>query len=370
MIVFELSTLMGSYTFKPIMGMGEKMLKGFSVYGLFGEYDYEVNLSNGYITFIHSLNGRGKSTVMKLISDILKGNIDEIKSVSFERMDLRFSDGTVLIVENAGETPLIQMQKNEIEEEITPEEMRNILDVLYISPERAVIRSGDDICPALEVYMESLADKLRSAKENDRLAEIPRGGRKELTDAELEFWSKDLKAKLDFIKRAGIEPDMPVGYRFPPSRFEIMRYRQDYEDLAFSVEEYVKRYYDLSESTIVYIDIVNDLLTNKSVYINERNILSARMDNGAAIPIDKLSSGEKQMLIMFYLLLFETKHGSLVIIDEPEISLHVGWQQNLGKTFSDVARLREMHVITATHSPQIIHDNWDLSVELKVENDR
>ena len=346
------------------------MLKGFSIYGLFGEYDYNVNLSSGYITFIHSLNGCGKSTVMKLISDILKGNIDEIRSVSFERMDLRFSDGAVLIVENTGESLLIQMQKNEIEEEITPEELRNILDVLYISPERAVIRSGDEACPALEIYMKRLADKLRTAKENNCLTETPKNGRKELTDAELEFWSKDLKAKLDFIKRAGIEPDMPAGYRFPPSRFEIMRYRQDYEDLAFSLEEYVGRYYDLSESAIVYIDIVNDLLINKSVYINERNILSVRMDNGSAIPIDKLSSGEKQMLIMFYLILFETKHGSLVIIDEPEISLHIGWQHSLGKTFSDVARLRGMHVIAATHSPQVINDNWDLSVELKVENDR
>jgi len=345
------------------------MLKGFSIYGLFGEYDYNINLSDGYITFIHSLNGYGKSTVMKLISDILKGNIDEVKTVNFERMDLRFSDGSVLIMENV-EPPLIQMQKNELEEEISIEELKSIMGVLYISPDRTVVRSGEEVRPALETHMKNLAERLRDAKSNDRLADIPKSGRKELTDAELEFWSRDLKAKLDFIKRAGIEPDMPAGYRFPPSRFEIMRYRKDYEDLAFSLEEYVKRYYEISESTIVYIDIVNDLLVNKSVYINERNILSVRMDNGAALPIDKLSSGERQILILYYLLLFEAKQGSLIIIDEPEISLHVGWQQRLGKTFSDIARLRGMHMAVATHSPQVIHDNWDMSVELKVENDR
>ncbi|MDR3075105.1 MAG: AAA family ATPase, partial [Candidatus Methanoplasma sp.] len=72
----------------------------------------------------------------------------------------------------------------------------------------------------------------------------------------------------------------------------------------------------------------------------------------------------------FYLLLFETRHGSLVIIDEPEISLHVAWQQSLGKTFTDIARLRDFRMIVATHSPQVIHDNWDLSVELRVEDDR
>lgn len=346
------------------------MLNGFSIYGLFGELDYEVSLSEGYITFIHSLNGYGKSTIMKLIHDILKGNIEEVKNTNFKRMDLRFSDGTTLIVENVGELPLIQMQKNELEEEISLEELKKILDVLYISPDKSVIGSEDGTKPVLEICMGFLADKLRNAKENDRLADIPKKGRKGLTDAELEFWSRDLKAKLDFIKRAGMEPDMPAGYKFPPSRFEIMKYRQDYEDLAFSVEEYVKRCYDISESTIVYIDIVNDLLINKNVYINERNILSVRMDNGAALPTDKLSSGEKQILIMFYLILFEAKHGSLVIVDEPETSLHVGWQQRLGKTLSDIARLRSMRMIIATHSPQVIHDNWDLSVELKVENDR
>jgi ABC-type transport system involved in cytochrome c biogenesis ATPase subunit len=346
------------------------MLKGFSVYGLFGEYDYNINLSDGYITFIHSLNGYGKSTVMKLIFDILKGNIDEIKSVSFRRMDLRFDDGTALIVENGGDSLLIQMQKNELEEEIPVEELKHILDILYISPDRTVVPYRRGLKPSLELYMEDLADRLREAKEKNHLENTAKKNGERYSDAELEFKSKDLKAKLDFMKRVGIEPDMPAGYRFPPSRFEIMEYRQDYENLALSLESYVGKYYELSESAIVYVDIINDLLTNKNVYINDSNILSVRMDNGTALPLNKLSSGEKQILIMFYLLLFEAGRGSLVIIDEPEISLHVAWQQSLGKTFSDIARLRDLHMIIATHSPQVIHDNWDLSVELRVENDR
>ncbi|MCL2148835.1 MAG: ATP-binding protein [Methanomassiliicoccaceae archaeon] len=345
------------------------MLKGFSVYGLFGEFDYEISLSGGHVTFIHSLNGYGKSTVMKLISDVLHGDVDEVRGVSFKRMDLRFDDGAALIVENVGDSPLIQMQKNDIEEEVPPDELRKVLNVLYISPDRSVVTSDSCLVPALDAHVKGLAGKLKGARGDGRLASVPREGRKGYTDAELEFRSKDLKAKLDFMKRAGIEPDMPVGYRFPPTRFEIMEYREDYLDLLYSVEEYVERYYGLSESAIVYVDIVNELLIKKSVYINDGGVLSVRMDNGAALPLDKLSSGEKQILIMFYLLLFVAEHGSLAIIDEPEISLHVAWQQSLGKTFSDIARLRGMHIIVATHSPQVIHDNWDLSVELRVKDD-
>ena len=346
------------------------MLKGFSIYGLFGEYSYDVNFSEGYITFIHSLNGYGKSTIMKLISEILKGNIDEVKSINFQRMDLKFDDGSALIVENDGKNPLIQMTKNELEEEIAPEELKKILDVLYISPDRFILNTPECLRPSLGHYMLCLTEKLKAAKADSKLAEVSKYGRKKYSDAELEFWCKDLKAKLDFMKRSGIEPQMPAGYRFPPTRFEIMSYRQDYEDLAFSVDDYVKRYHELSESAIVYLDIVNDLLINKSIFFNERNIINVRMDNGSGLPIERLSSGEKQLLIMFYLFLFEAKHGSLVIIDEPEISLHVAWQQSLGKTFSDIARLRELHVIVATHSPQIIHDKWDMSVELRADNDK
>lgn len=346
------------------------MLQGFSIYGLFGEYNYDITLSGGNITFIHSLNGCGKSTIMRLIYEILKGNIDYVKSVKFERIDLKFDNGTSLIVENDGESPLVQMQKNELEDEIRPEDLKKILEVLYISPDRTGIETDDVLRPALNVYLGNMAEKLRSATEDSTLRSVPQSERREYNDAELEFWSKDLRAKLEFMKRAGMEPDMPSGYRFPPTRFELMQNRQEYEDLAFSVEDYVDRYYELAESAIVYMDIVNDLLIRKTVHINERGILNVRMDNGSGLPIDKLSSGEKQILIMFYLFLFEARPGSLVIMDEPEISLHVAWQQTLGKTFSDIARLRGLHVIVATHSPQVIHDKWDLSVELRDENDK
>lgn len=345
------------------------MLRGFSIYGLFGEYDYNITFSEGNITFIHSLNGFGKSTIMKLIYDVLEGNLDVVKEVNFQRIDIKFDDDTSLIVENT-DPFLIQVQKNELEEEISLEDLKNIKNVLYIPPDRNVVSEECGLKPALRSYMEDLADKIRSAKEDNILRAIPKENRKEYNDAELEFWCKDLKAKLDFIKRIGLEPDMPAGFRFPPTRFEIMENRQEYEDLAFSVEEYTGRNYCLAESAIVYVDIVNDIFINKGVAINESGMMSVKMDNGTSLPLDKLSSGEKQILIMFYLLLFKAEPRSLVIIDEPEISLHVAWQQNLGKTFSDVARLRDLQIIVATHSPQVIHDRWDMSAELKVENDR
>lgn len=69
--------------------------------------------------------------------------------------------------------------------------------------------------------------------------------------------------------------------------------------------------------------------------------------------------------MLLYQLLFKTESGSLVLIDEPELSLHVAWQQRFLDDLSRITRVASFDVLVATHSPQIIHDRWDLTVELK-----
>lgn len=347
------------------------MLKSISIYGLFREYDYEIPLNDGSITYIHSQNGFGKSTIMRLIYNTLCGNIAEVEETQFDRMDLSFDDDTNLIVENYEDSDLlIQMQRNEVEERLTPEELRKIVSVAYISPERINVICDGCAEPAMEVYAKELTELVSKARADSTLITPPKEGRKEYSDDELEFWTKDLKAKLDYIKQANIEPDMPPSYRFPPTRFEIMEYRQDYLDLAFAVDSYLKKYYSLAESIIVYKDIVNNIFINKTMEINERGLITVKIDkNDLDLPLKKLSSGEKQIMVLFYRLLFQTAPGSLTIIDEPEISLHVSWQQLLGGYFKDVARLRDLRMIVATHAPAIIHNDWDMAKELRPADD-
>ncbi len=81
-------------------------------------------------------------------------------------------------------------------------------------------------------------------------------------------------------------------------------------------------------------------------------------------PID-LSSGEQHELVLLYELLFKVEPNSLVLIDEPELSLHVGWQSQFLKDLQEITKLADLDVLMATHSPDIIQDRWDLTVELK-----
>ena len=70
----------------------------------------------------------------------------------------------------------------------------------------------------------------------------------------------------------------------------------------------------------------------------------------------QLSSGEKQMLAILMTVLVENREPYALLMDEPEISLHIDWQQRL----IDLIRQLNPHaqIILSTHSPALIMDGW------------
>ena len=69
--------------------------------------------------------------------------------------------------------------------------------------------------------------------------------------------------------------------------------------------------------------------------------------------------------MILYEFLFRVQNNSFVLVDEPELSLHVDWQDKFLEDLLEMAKISKFRVLLATHSPQIIGDNWDLAVELK-----
>lgn len=82
------------------------------------------------------------------------------------------------------------------------------------------------------------------------------------------------------------------------------------------------------------------------------------------IPLSSLSSGEQHELILFYKLLFQVSKGSLVLIDEPELSLHVSWQKYFVDDVIEIANKNHFNVIIATHSPQIVTNHFEITTIL------
>lgn len=85
--------------------------------------------------------------------------------------------------------------------------------------------------------------------------------------------------------------------------------------------------------------------------------------NGKEVPLDNLSSGEKQIIYRGCFLLQDQKslNGAIVFIDEPEISLHPNWQIKIldyyKKIFINEDGKQTSQLFTVTHSPFIIHNN-------------
>ncbi len=63
-------------------------------------------------------------------------------------------------------------------------------------------------------------------------------------------------------------------------------------------------------------------------------------------------------------LLFNVPVGGVVLIDEPEISLHIAWQLAFIPDVKKIAQLAGFTFVVATHSPQIINDEWDRAFRL------
>jgi predicted ATP-dependent endonuclease of OLD family len=84
------------------------------------------------------------------------------------------------------------------------------------------------------------------------------------------------------------------------------------------------------------------------------------------IALNNLSSGESKLASLYHLLLFKAKPGSLVLIDEPEASLHVEWQTQFLKDLKKIIELTDIDILIATNSPDIIQNQWDLTVELNI----
>lgn len=116
----------------------------------------------------------------------------------------------------------------------------------------------------------------------------------------------------------------------------------------------------------IFTDILNERrLTFKRIDISKDDGFKFSTEHGKPLALADLSSGEQQEVVLLYELLFKVKPGTLVLIDEPELSLHVAWQKQFLDDLFKIIELQKINVIIATHSPQIINDRWDLTVDLE-----
>lgn len=141
--------------------------------------------------------------------------------------------------------------------------------------------------------------------------------------------------------------------------------RQNLSLYAIDTEEKLNALSSLSSSINLFRNIIDKNFNNKRIVFNKdygfRFVTT--YSNSTILP-QSLSSGEQHELVMFYDLIFNASENTLILIDEPELSLHIKWQLDYVDELLQIISATKFSAVLATHSPQIIHDKWDLTVSL------
>lgn len=119
-----------------------------------------------------------------------------------------------------------------------------------------------------------------------------------------------------------------------------------------SWNDLLKRQADILRPKKIFVDVLNGLFQRKKIYINDRNEIEAATDSGKILSVRGFSSGEKQLIIILGEALLQQESPWIYITDEPELSLHVKWQEKL---IENLRRINpKAQIICATHSPDVV----------------
>ena len=123
---------------------------------------------------------------------------------------------------------------------------------------------------------------------------------------------------------------------------------------------------ELLKKLDLFTTILNERrFTFKTIQISPKKGFFFKTSKGTELDLDQLSSGEQHEVVLLYELIFNVKDDVLVLIDEPEISLHVTWQKDFLSDLLRIIEMQNIQVMIATHSPAIINDRWDLTYNLE-----
>lgn len=159
----------------------------------------------------------------------------------------------------------------------------------------------------------------------------------------------------------GFEPPLP-GEEFDDTTKRVLTvYVQDTRKKLAVFDDFLSRLELMKR-------IVNSRFLYKTLNVDRSQGFVITTREGRSVALSDLSSGEQHELVLLYELLFRAPENTFILIDEPELSLHIAWQQQFLSDLIEIARLAKLQALVATHSPQIIHDRWDLTVELTGPN--
>jgi energy-coupling factor transporter ATP-binding protein EcfA2 len=120
----------------------------------------------------------------------------------------------------------------------------------------------------------------------------------------------------------------------------------------------------VAERLFTFEQLASELLLDKKVVITPTEGFRIDARGGQSLNEGQLSSGEFHLLYLMVSALVTRRRGTVIAIDEPEMSMHIAWQRRLVSTLFQCASKAEPQFILATHSPDIAAEYPDSMIDL------
>lgn len=139
------------------------------------------------------------------------------------------------------------------------------------------------------------------------------------------------------------------------------------EYIAYVVDDFNTRESELLEQFKRYTGILNRFLhdSGKNIILGNRGNIQVELPSGSSDGTNVFSSGERQLFVLISHLMFNdsASTANVLVIDEPELSLHIRWQELFVDAILDANPNAQL--ILATHSPSIINERINKTIEIK-----
>ncbi|MEA5619582.1 AAA family ATPase [Cronbergia sp. UHCC 0137] len=334
------------------------------------DLDFPVDILDDIIPELHRIGAKTWRYLPTGETLALSDVIDRFEDILSSKMKLR------------EEPEWLEKLKNDIHVRLI--ESQRLLN--FIPSRSARIYSGSpSMLPTVSAYSEEIAQLIQSklaeygttSQSLDRtfpVRVVQQQASHEVTDEpQLSHQLKELEETRSRLIEVGLlDKDENSDFQIQPEFID----ESTKNILSVYVEDVEKKLGVFSEIANK-IDLLRRIVNNKFAYSYKemnfnkekgfvfKTLYHPSFSNRDTLSPTDLSSGEQHELVLLYELLFKVQPNSLVLIDEPELSLHVGWQAQFLKDLQEITKLADLDVLMATHSPDIIQDRWDLTVEMK-----
>ncbi|MFW2177529.1 MULTISPECIES: AAA family ATPase [unclassified Moraxella] len=300
-------------------------IKSVEITKLFG--DKNVRWQLNHTNVLVGKNGMGKSTILQLILGCITHNPNDIEITLCQKVLITLNSGNQITLSK-------EIGKNSFREMLDAIGKEKIKNQLIKS-----IEANEDIPTDVKNQF------LKDLDNEDFFAEV------EKEAVHFSATKQEEVTRVEFISTINLNANSIRDIDFSDGKTANL--------LDFEIQTQLNRLLKINDQAINanLLTSLNEMFgeSNKKVGLNSNFELEFSYKD-ELLYFPQLSSGERQVIYILLKVAIASHNNALILMDEPEISLHLSWQEKL---LNEIRRINSgSQVIIVTHSPAIVMNGW------------